>query len=64
MPWGSTELEIRRPVSGADKVPMRSVTDPALANDTPPSGQPRIALRATIHQTAEAGCQAGSTAVN
>jgi hypothetical protein len=64
MPWGSTELEIRRPVSGADKVPMRSITDPALAEDAPPSRQPKIALRATIHQAAEAGCRAGSTAVN
>lgn len=64
MPWGSTELEIRGPMSGADDVPTRSVTDPAPADDTPPSEQPTIAVRATIHQTAEAGYRAGSTAVN
>jgi hypothetical protein len=33
MPWGSTELEIGRPVSGADEVPVRSVTAPSLANE-------------------------------
>lgn len=64
MPWGSTELEIRGPVRSADNVPMRFVTDPAPANDTPPLGQSKIALRATIQQTAEAGRRAGSTAVN
>jgi hypothetical protein len=64
MTWGSTEVEISGPVSGADKVPVPSVTDPAPADDTPLAGQLKIAPRATTHLTVEAGCQAGSTAVN
>lgn len=61
---GSAEPECRVEVRGADEVAVHFATMPAPADDAPLLGQTKIAPRATIHPTAKAGCQAGSTAVN
>lgn len=62
MPWGSAELEMCRPVSGAGEVALPSVTEPAPGDDTQPSWQPKAALRPVVYLTAEAGCPAGASA--